>query len=89
MDIGLFRGLHDYPDCGGCFSLSAHCDVLAGVHCRAFNVPVVPYAAVAGRLADPDADADQSLEGQAFCFLPITSTSLPIHVNGKLPQSQH
>ncbi len=56
------------------------------VPCRAFNVSVVPYAAVAGLLAEPDVDAAQSLDGQAFCFLPITSTGLPVHVNGKLQQ---
>ncbi|BDA44284.1 probable Sacsin [Coccomyxa sp. Obi] len=55
---------------------------LAAEASRAFNVSVVPYAAVAGLLAEPDADANQPLDGQAFCFLPITSTGLPVHVNG-------
>lgn len=49
---------------------------------RAFNVSVVPFAAVAGQLAEPDAAAAQFLSGQAFCFLPITTTDLPVHVNG-------
>lgn len=55
--------------------------------CRAFNVQVVPYAAVAGLLpehAEAAGDEQQSsLDGRAFCFLPITTTGLPVHVNGK------
>ncbi len=56
----------------------------SGLLNRAFNVSVVPFAAVAGRLAEPDAAAAKPLTGQAFCFLPITTTDLPVHVNGNL-----
>ena len=52
------------------------------MHNRAFNVSVVPFAAVAGLMVEPDAAAAQLLNGQAFCFLPITTTNLPVHVNG-------
>ena len=46
-------------------------------------MPVVPYAAVAGLLPEEEGTEEHAvLEGRAFCFLPITSTGLPVHVNG-------
>ena len=73
--------------CGGGASRT-----LAAEAAQAFNVQVVPYAAVAAALPDRAAAAEQEgqesrLQGRAFCFLAITKTGLPVHVNGEQPCS--
>ena len=82
QDAGERRAFLVRQACGGGASRS-----LAAQAAQAFNVQVVPYAAVAAALPDEAAAAgaeqqDNPLEGRAFCFLAITKTGLPVHVNG-------
>lgn len=56
--------------------------------CRALNVQVIPYAAVAACLPEGAAHShsrgtqSSNLNGLASCSLPVTNTGLPVHVNG-------
>jgi sacsin len=56
---------------------------MAGDLSKQFQVPLVPWGAVAAEVTAGSNDGNDGGSGRGFCFLPLPAlTGMPVHING-------